>query len=128
LKQESGVKSIERFILISALFVVLFFLFFGMREKIGGAVAGGLVAYLNFMGIKEIISRALGRQDKIRFAIALLYVVKFLAILVIVYLLVTSKRFDMLGFLAGLSSLLIGILMEGIKRAIWEDGPPEADA
>jgi len=127
LKQESGVKSIERFILISALIVVLFFLFSGMREKIGGAVAGGLVAYLNFMGIKEIISRALGRQDKIRFAIALLYVVKFLAILVIVYLLVTSKRFDMVGFLAGLSSLLIGILLEGIKRAIWEDRPPEAD-
>ncbi len=127
MKQESGVKSIERFILISALIVVLFFLFSGMREKIGGAVAGGLVAYLNFMGIKEIISRALGRQDKIRFAIALLYVVKFLAILVIVYLLVTSKRFDMVGFLAGLSSLLIGILLEGIKRAIWEDRPPEAD-
>lgn len=105
--------------------IVIFLLLFGMAEKVPGAIAGGLVAYLNFFFIRVIILRAFSRRDKIRFAIALLYGVKFLAVIFIVYLIVRSKRFDMAGFLAGFSSLLLGILLEGIRRAIWEDTPPE---
>jgi len=119
-KEETSSRAIEWFILFSALLIVIFFMIFGMREKVGGAIAGGLVAYGNYVAIKAIILRAFRRQDKIRFAIAVLYGVKFLAIILIVYLLVSSRKFDMLGFLAGISSLLLGIVCEGIRRAIWE--------
>jgi hypothetical protein len=123
--EEKGFKTIERFILLSALLIVLAFLFFGKRERIPGAVAGGLVAYLNFVFIKIIIVRAFGRKDKIRFAIAMLYGVKFLAVVFVVYLIVRSGRFDMVGFLTGFSSLVLGVLAEGLRRSLFEDNTPE---
>lgn len=125
MKEQKVPRTIELQILLSAMVIVIFLLLFGMAEKVPGAIAGGLVAYLNFFFIRVIILRAFSRRDKIRFAIALLYGVKFLAVIFIVYLIVRSKRFDMAGFLAGFSSLLLGILLEGIRRAIWEDTPPE---
>lgn len=125
MNQEKVPRTIELLILFSALTVVILFVLFGMREKVAGAVAGGLVAYLNFFFIRVMILRAVGRRDKIGFAIALLYGVKFLAVVFIVYLIVRSKWFDMAGFLAGFSSLFLGIILEGVRRAIWEDKPPE---
>ncbi len=127
MKEDRGFRTIERFILGSALFVVVLFYALGMKGKIGGVVAGGLLAYVNFVLIKVIIKRALGRKDKIRFAIAVLYGVKFLAVLLVVYLIVRSGKFDMAGFLAGFSSLLLGIVLEGIRRALYEDKDLEDD-
>lgn len=123
-----GSRSIEIFILLSALCIAVGCAIFGMKEKIPGAIAGGLVAYLNFFFIRVIVLKALGRQDKIRFAIAMLYGVKFLAVVFLVYLIVRSNRFDMAGFLAGFSSLLAGIVFEGIRRAVWEEKEPEDNA
>jgi F0F1-type ATP synthase assembly protein I len=125
LSEEKVPRTIELLILFSALVIVILFVIFKMAEKVPGAIAGGLVAYLNFFLIRVILFRAFTRKDKIRFAIALLYGVKFLAVVFLVYLIVRSKRFDMVGFLAGFSSLLLGIVLEGIRRAIWEDKPPE---
>lgn len=125
MSQEKVPRTIELQILFSALVIVVLFLIFQMAEKVPGAIAGGLVAYLNFFFIRVIILRAFSRRDKIRFAIALLYGVKFLAVICIVYLIVRSRWFDMAGFLAGFSSLLCGIVLEGIRRAMWEDKPPE---
>ncbi|RMG60945.1 MAG: hypothetical protein D6713_01375 [Deltaproteobacteria bacterium] len=125
--EDRGFKTIERFILLSAGVMVLLFLALGLRPRIPGVVAGGLVAYVNFVLIKIIISRALGRKSKIKFAIAVLYGVKFVAVLVLVYLIVRSGKFDTAGFLAGFSSLLMGIILEGIRRALFEDKESEED-
>ena len=125
MNEEKVPRRIELQILLSALAIAGLFVIFNMAGKVPGVIAGGLVAYLNFFFIRVIILRTFARKDKIRFAIALLYGVKFLAVILVVYLIVRSKRFDMVGFLAGFSSLLLGILLEGIRRAIWEDRPPE---
>jgi len=43
---------------------------------------------------------------------------KFLALVAAVYLVVRSGRFDVLGFLLGLSSLFFGVLLEGLSSAV----------
>ena len=83
-----------------------------------GAACGGAIAYGNFYMIRRILAKAFSAEGGLKKGFVVQYVLKFLALVAAVYLVVRSGRFDVLGFLFGLSALVSGVLLEGVSRAV----------
>ena len=88
----------------------------GRFRMLPGVAVGAAIAYGNFFLIRKILEKAFS-GGSIRKGFLLQYVLKFLALVAVVYLVVRSGWFDALGFLIGLSCLFLGILLEGLARA-----------
>jgi hypothetical protein len=57
------------------------------------------------------------REGAVNKGFVVQYVLKFLGLIGIVYLVVRSGWFDVLGFLLGLTSLFLGVLLEAVARS-----------
>ena len=66
---------------------------------------------------RKILEKAFSGGGTVRKGFIVQYVLKFLGLAAVVYLVVRSGWFDVLGFLLGLSCLFLGILLEGLPRA-----------
>jgi hypothetical protein len=82
-----------------------------------GAACGAAVAYGNFFLIRKILEKAFAGGGAVRKRYFVSYAVKFLVLVGAVYWIVRSGWFDMPGFLLGLSSLFLGILLEAVTRS-----------
>ena len=111
-------RSLERKILVSAGVVLAGIAVVGKYGMLPGAVCGAAVAYGNFWLIRRILGKAFSVEGGIRKGFVVQYVLKFLALVAVVYLVIRSGRFDILGFLLGLSALFFGVLLEGVSRAV----------
>lgn len=111
-------RSLETKILISCSVILAGIAIAGRYGMLPGAACGGALAYGNFYLIRRILGRAFSVSGGIRKGFVVQYVLKFLALVAAVYLVVRSGRFDLLGFLLGLSALVMGVLLEGISRAV----------
>jgi len=119
-REEPGapsLRSAERKILLSAAVVLAGIALTGRFRMIPGAAAGAAVAYGNFFLIRKILEKAFAGGGAVRKGFIVQYVLKFLGLVAVVYLVVRSGWFDVLGFLLGLSCLFLGILLEGLTRA-----------
>ncbi len=92
----------------------------GRFRMLPGAAVGGAVAFANFFLIRKILERAFSGGGPVRKGFVVQYVLKFLGLAALVYLVVRSGRFDLLGFLLGFSALFLGVLLEGLARAAGE--------
>jgi len=111
-------RSLERKILVSAGVVLAGIAIVGRYGMLPGAACGAAIAYGNFFLIRKILGKAFSVEGGIRKGFVVQYVLKFLALVAAVYLVVRSGRFDVLGFLLGLSSLFFGVLLEGLSSAV----------
>jgi len=111
-------RSLERKILVSAGVVLAGIAIVGRDGMLPGAACGAAIAYGNFFLIRKILGKAFSVEGGIRKGFVVQYVLKFLALVAAVYLVVRSGRFDVLGFLLGLSSLFFGVLLEGLSSAV----------
>ena len=111
-----SLRSAERKILLSAAMVLAGVALAGRFRMLPGVAVGAAIAYGNFFLIRKILEKAFS-GGSIRKGFLLQYVLKFLALVAVVYLVVRSGWFDALGFLIGLSCLFLGILLEGLARA-----------
>jgi hypothetical protein len=119
-REEPGapsLRSAERKILLSAALVLAGIALTGRFRMIPGAAVGAAVAYGNFFLIRKILEKAFAGGGAVRKGFIVQYVLKFLGLVAVVYLVVRSGWFDVLGFLLGLSCLFLGILLEGLTRA-----------
>jgi hypothetical protein len=82
-----------------------------------GAVCGAAIACGNFFLIRKILERAFSGGGTVTKGFVVQYVLKFLGLIGVVYLVVRYGGFDLLGFLLGLSSLFLGILLEALARS-----------
>jgi hypothetical protein len=89
----------------------------GRFRMLPGAAAGAVIAYGNFFLIRKILEKAFSGGGTVRKGFIVQYVLKFLGLVAVVYLVIRSGWFDVLGFLLGLSCLFLGILLEGLTRA-----------
>jgi hypothetical protein len=112
-----SLRSAERKILVSAAVVLAGIAVSGRFRMLPGAACGAVIAYGNFFLIRKILEKAFPGGDTIRKGFIAQYVLKFLGLVGVVYLVIRSGWFDALGFLLGLSSLFLGILLEGVTRA-----------
>ncbi len=112
-----SLRSAERKILLSAALVLGGVAVAGRFRMLPGAAVGAFIAYGNFFLIRKILEKAFSGGGTIRKEFVAQYVLKFLGLVAVVYLVVRSGWFDVLGFLLGLSCLFLGILLEGLTRA-----------
>jgi len=83
-----------------------------------GAVCGAGIAYGNFFLIRKILEKAFLGGGAVSRGFVVQYTLKFLGLIGVVYLVVRYGGFDLLGFLLGLSSLFLGVLLEVLARSI----------
>ncbi len=84
-----------------------------------GALAGSVLAALNWLGFRWVGVRMAATGSKKRFAVSL--ALKTIAILVAVVLVLGTGRVSPVAFLVGLSSLVLGILTRSAHRALTDD-------
>jgi hypothetical protein len=111
-------RSLERKILLSGVVILAGIAIVGQYRMLPGAICGAAIAYANFYMIRKILGKAFSIEGGIKKGFVVQYVLKFLALVAAVYLVVRSGRFDILGFLLGLSALFFGVLLEGTSRAV----------
>ena len=89
----------------------------GRTRMLAGAAVGGVIAWGNFVLIRKILEKAFSGGGTVGKGFIVQYVLKFLGLVAVVYGVIRSGWFDAAGFLVGLSSLFLGILLEGIARS-----------
>jgi hypothetical protein len=111
-------RSLERKILLSGVVILAGIAIVGQYRMLPGAACGAAIAYANFYLIRKILGKAFSIEGGVKKGFVVQYVLKFLALVAAVYLVIRSGRFDLLGFLLGLSALFFGVLLEGTSRAV----------
>ena len=84
---------------------------------LSGAACGAAVAWGNFFLIRKILERAFSGGGTVNKGFVVQYALKFLGLVGIVFLVVRSGWFDVLGFLLGLTALFLGVLLEALTRS-----------
>jgi hypothetical protein len=112
-----SLRSAERKILLSAGVVLGGIAVAGRFRMLPGAAVGAAIAFGNFFLIRKILEKAFAGGGSVRKGFIVQYVLKFLGLVAVVYLVVRSAWFDVLGFLLGLSCLFLGVLLEGLTMA-----------
>ena len=116
-RDEVRLRPLEGKILISAGVILAGIAISGRFRMLPGAAIGGAVAFANFFLIRKILEKAFSGDGVVRKGFVVQYVLKFLGLGGLVYLVVRSGRFDVLGFLLGFSAFFLGVLLEGLSRA-----------
>lgn len=89
----------------------------GSFSMLPGAACGAAIAYGNFFLIRKILEKAFSGGGAVNKVFVVQYVLKFLGLIGVIYLVVRYGGLDVLGFLLGLSSLFLGILLEAFARS-----------
>ncbi len=113
-----SLRPLEINILVSAGVILAGIAVAGRFAMLPGAACGAAVVWINFFLIRKILEKAFAGGKTIGKGFVVQYVLKFLGLVAVVYLVVKSGWFDVLGFLLGLSSLFLGVLLEGLTRAV----------
>lgn len=119
-REEPGalsLRSLEVNILVSAGVILAGIAVAGRFAMLPGAACGAAIVWVNFYLIRKILEKAFAGGGSVRKGFIVQYVLKFLGLVAVVYLVVRSAWFDVLGFLLGLSCLFLGVLLEGLTRA-----------
>ncbi len=82
-----------------------------------GAACGAAIAFGNFFLIRKILEKAFAGGGTVGKGFVVQYALKFLGLIGVVYLVVRYGGFDLPGFLLGLTSLFLGILLEAVARS-----------
>lgn len=113
-----SLRPLEVNILVSAGVILAGIAVAGRYAMLPGAACGAAIAWINFYLIRKILEKAFAGGKTIGKGFVVQYVLKFLGLVAVVYLVVKSGWFDVLGFLLGLSALFLGVLLEGLTRAV----------
>ncbi|MCL5966948.1 MAG: ATP synthase subunit I [Deltaproteobacteria bacterium] len=113
-----SLRPMELKILLSAGVILVGIAVAGKFRWLPGAACGAAIAYGNFYLIRKILERAFAGGGTIKRTFIVQYVLKFLALVAVVWLVVRSRRFQVAGLLLGFSSLFLGVLLEGLTRAV----------
>jgi len=119
------IRSLERRILLAAALILAGIAVAAIAgvarfRMLPGAACGAAIACGNFFLVRKILEKAFLREGEVDKRFVVQYAVKFLGLIGVVYLVVRYGGFDFLGFLLGLSSLFLGVLLE----ALWKSFRP----
>jgi hypothetical protein len=92
--------------------------FFRDFEIVGGAVAGALLAALNWFGFRYLGLRFAASGAKVKLGVFL--AVKTLLVFAVIGLVLLAKVVSPLAFMIGLSSLVLGIITRSAISALTE--------
>jgi hypothetical protein len=111
--------------LILAVMLIAGYLWLG-REFALGVLAGGLVAVINFhllhQALRGMFERVQGHPDSeagwAKAFFALRQMLRFVALLVIIFLLVSSGWLNIFGLVLGLSTVVLTLMLAGLNEII----------
>ncbi len=124
-------RSLERTIVVVGVALTLASLAWRSAPVTAGVLAGAAAMWLNFRWLRRIVTRALaeaagaaaepagteGRGRRLVAArLAVEFVLKFGALVALVYLLVRRTGVDVVGLLVGLSAVFIAIVVEFVRN------------
>ena len=84
-----------------------------------GALAGSVLAILNWIGFRYLVSRLIEGRNRTR--AGLLLALKFLAILAAVSVVLLTVPINVIAFIMGISSLFLGIVTHAVCQALRPD-------
>lgn len=113
-----SLRPVEMKILLSAAVLLGLIALVGRYAMLPGAICGAAIAYGNFFLVRKILEKAFSGGGSLGKGFVVQYVLKFLGLVALVYLVIRSGKFDTAGFLIGLSALFLGIVLEGLSRAV----------
>lgn len=113
-----SLRPVELKILLSAAVLLGLIALVGRYAMLPGAICGAAIAYGNFFLVRKILEKAFSGGGSLGKGFVVQYVLKFLGLVALVYLVIRSGKFDTAGFLIGLSALFLGIVLEGLSRAV----------
>lgn len=92
--------------------------------KIGlGILAGGIIAVVNFIWMRNVLQRILGLSPaKPNLYAQLRFVARLTATALVLYVIITSGWFSLAGLLVGLSVIVANIIAISIYRALRTGG------
>jgi hypothetical protein len=90
---------------------------FARAATLSGAACGAALAFGNLFLIRKILEKGFTDGEAVKKGFIVQYVLKFLGLVGLVFLVVRSGWFDVLGFLLGLSALFLGVLLEAVVRS-----------
>ena len=116
-KKDSRLSSIERKNLIILPVLTLGSIWFQSPRATLGVLLGGVISILNFWLLRRIIQGGLQSREN-RPAFAMSYVLKFAALVAVVFLVICSHVVDALGFVIGLSTVFVSIALDGFVQVL----------
>jgi ATP synthase I chain len=97
--------------------VVLGSVFFWDLAIFLGALVGGGLAVSNFWILRRIVEAGARADSRRQGVLSLLFLVKFAAMIAVVYVAVVHAPIDMIAFLVGISAAVAAALWESLRNA-----------
>ncbi len=103
---------------VTGMVLVLGSLFFKSLPVTLGVFAGGLLACINFVVLQKVVVKMTAETTHNRAIPAAVAVLKFILLAIAIYAALSSKYIDPIGFVVGLSSVVITLVVMPIGRSV----------
>jgi hypothetical protein len=85
-----------------------------------GVLAGGLLAGINFVVLQKVVVKITAETSQSKAIPAAVALLKFILLAVAIYVALSSKYIDPIGFVVGLSSVVITLVVMPLGRSVCE--------
>jgi len=85
-----------------------------------GVLAGGLLAGINFVALQKVVVKITAETSQRKAIPAAVALVKFILLAVAIYAALSSKYIDPIGFVVGLSSVVITLVVMPLGRSLCD--------
>lgn len=85
-----------------------------------GVLAGGLLAGINFVVLQKVVVKITAETSQNKAIPAALALMKFILLAVAIYIALSSKYIDPIGFVVGLSSVVITLVVMPLGRSVCD--------
>ena len=103
---------------ITGVLLVLGSLFFKSMPVTLGVLAGGLLACINFVALQKVVVKITADTAQSKAIPAAVALLKFILLAVAIYVALSSKYIDPIGFVVGLSSVVITLVVMPLGRSV----------
>ena len=103
---------------ITGVLLVLGSLFFKSVPVTLGVLAGGLLACINFVALQKVVVKITADTAQSKAIPAAVALLKFILLAVAIYVALSSKYIDPIGFVVGLSSVVITLVVMPLGRSV----------
>lgn len=119
LKTSLSISSMQTGTFITALLLMAGSLFFKSLPVTLGVLAGGVLASVNFMVLQKVVVRLTSETSQHKGLPAAVALFKFVVLAIAIYACLSSKYIDPIGFVVGLSSVVIALIVMSLGRGVF---------
>ena len=105
---------------ITGMVLVLGSLVFRSLPLTLGVLAGGLLAGINFVALQKVVVKITAETAQSKAIPAALALLKFILLAVVIYVVLSSRYIDPVGFVVGLSSVVITLVVMPLGRSVCD--------